>query len=135
MLLLSGSHMLQQSLAVCSYSGLVCVVQQSLALCSSTQLVCKVQPNRLQHESGQLCTPSNSSTKIVFLIFVCKSELPVSYSAAVGEESRRKSSFPGTLYTAVAGYSGGFIAQFPGYYFPGTLYNCAIMIVTNLLYH
>jgi len=42
----------------------------------------------------------------------------------MGEESRRKSNFPGTLYTAVAGYSGGFIAQFLGYYFPGTFYNC-----------
>jgi len=42
----------------------------------------------------------------------------------MGEESRRKSSFPGTLYTAVAGYFGGFIAQFLGYYFPGMFYDC-----------
>jgi len=55
---------------------------------------------------------------------VCKSELPVCYSAAMGEESRRKSSFPGTLYTALAGYFGGFITQFLGYYFPGMFYDC-----------
>jgi len=55
---------------------------------------------------------------------VCKLESPVCYSAAVGEESRRKSSFPGALYTAVAGYFGGFIAQFLGYHFPGKFYGC-----------
>jgi hypothetical protein len=40
------------------------------------------------------------------------------------EESGRKSNFPGAFYTAVAGYSVGFIAQFLSYYFPGTFYKC-----------
>jgi hypothetical protein len=40
--------MLQQSLAVCSYSGLVCMVQQILAVCSCWYM-CVVQLNRLQH--------------------------------------------------------------------------------------
>lgn len=44
------------------------------------------------------------------------------YSAAMGKESRRKSSFPSPFHKTVAGHSLGILAQFLGYHFPGNSY-------------